>query len=152
MNIPKINVTPLIDVLLVLLIIFMVVSPLRPSAFKSKVPHELQSNAGTNINTLVVSIGSDLSLRLNAEAGLGSVDDASKLTDRLRDVFKQRFENLAYTQIPDNEPGFTSPDGIERTVFIKAPKNMSYGNVVKVVDAVKQAGAAPISLQIDSLD
>lgn len=152
MNIPKINVTPLIDVLLVLLIIFMVVSPLRPSAFKSKVPHEPQSNAGTNINTLVVSIGSDLSLRLNAEAGLGSVDDTSKLTDRLRDVFKQRFENLAYTQIPDNEPGFTSPDGIERTVFIKAPKNMSYGNVVKVVDAVKQAGAAPISLQIDSLD
>jgi len=152
MNTPKINVTPLIDVLLVLLIIFMVVSPLKPSAFKSKVPHESQNKADTNTNTLVVSVGSDLSLRLNAEPNLGSADDASKLTERLRDVFRQRAENLAYAQITDSEPGFTSPDGIERTVFIKAPKSMPYGSVVKVVDAVKQAGAAPVSLQIDSLD
>ena len=152
MNIPKINVTPLIDVLLVLLIIFMVVSPLRPSAFKSKVPREPQNQGMPAPETLVVVIGSDLSLRLNAETGLGSADDATKLTERLRGVFKQRAENLAYTQISDKEPGFTSPDGIERTVFIKAPKNMSYGSVVKVVDAVKQAGAAPISLQLDSLD
>src|SRR5262249_52744964 len=120
MNIPKINVTPLIDVLLVLLIIFMVVSPLKPSAFKSKVPHEPQKNVETNIHTLVVSVGSDLSLRLNSETNLGSADDTSKLTARLRDVFQQRSENLAYTQISDKEPGFTSPDGIERTVFIKA--------------------------------
>ncbi|MEQ1646799.1 MAG: biopolymer transporter ExbD, partial [Pyrinomonadaceae bacterium] len=37
---PTINVTPLIDVLLVLLIIFMVVTPLKPSAFKTRVPAE----------------------------------------------------------------------------------------------------------------
>lgn len=35
---PNINVTPLIDVLLVLLIIFMVVTPLKPSSFKARVP------------------------------------------------------------------------------------------------------------------
>lgn len=37
---PNINVTPLIDVMLVLLIIFMVVSPLKPSSFKARVPAE----------------------------------------------------------------------------------------------------------------
>ncbi len=38
MNHPHINVTPLIDVLLVLLIVFMVVAPIKPSAFKARVP------------------------------------------------------------------------------------------------------------------
>jgi len=40
MNNPHINVTPLIDVLLVLLIIFMVVAPIRPSSFKARIPSE----------------------------------------------------------------------------------------------------------------
>jgi len=40
---------------------------------------------------------------------------------------------------------------IEKTVFIKAPKNLNYGSVAKVVDAVKTSGAAPIGLQIDDL-
>ena len=44
MNKPNINVTPLIDVLLVLLIIFMVVSPLKPSTFKTKIPAEPINN------------------------------------------------------------------------------------------------------------
>ena len=152
MNTPKINVTPLIDVLLVLLIIFMVVSPLRPSTFKSKIPREPQHNVETNIHTLVVSIGSDLSLRLNGEVDLGTADDTVKLTERLRDLFKQRSENMDTSQSTEHDPGFASPDGIERTVFIKAPKEMPYGKVVKVVDAVKTAGAAPISLQIDALE
>ena len=152
MNTPKINVTPLIDVLLVLLIIFMVVSPLRPSTFKSKIPRETQNNVETNIHTLVVSIGSDLSLRLNGEVDLGTADDTVKLTERLRDLFKQRSENMDTSQSTEHDPGFASPDGIERTVFIKAPKEIQYGKVVKVVDAVKTAGAAPISLQIDALE
>jgi len=37
-------------------------------------------------------------------------------------------------------------------VFVKAPRNVAYGNVVKVIDAVKLAGAEPLSLQIDRLD
>ena len=40
---------------------------------------------------------------------------------------------------------------VEKTVFIKAPKNINYGSVVKVIDAVKQAGADPVGLQIDEL-
>ena len=43
-------------------------------------------------------------------------------------------------------------DRIERTVFIKAPRSLDYGSVARVVDAVKLAGAYPISLQIDDLD
>jgi biopolymer transport protein ExbD len=50
----------------------------------------------------------------------------------------------------DNHDG-SSPQ-IQKTVFIKAPKSLSYGSVAKVVDAVKMAGAAPISLQIDDLE
>lgn len=152
MNKPTINVTPLIDVLLVLLIIFMVVSPLKPSAFKAKIPQEPQSTGEVNIHTLIVSVGSDLSLSLNKESNLGSVDDASRLTERLSQVFKLRAENLDHTENTQNDPGFTSPDHIERTVFIKAPKGLDYGSVAKVVDAVELAGAAPISLQIDSLE
>jgi biopolymer transport protein ExbD len=150
---PNINVTPLIDVLLVLLIIFMIVSPLKPSAFKAKVPREPKIEAALPPpDTLVVTVASDLSLTLNRETGLGSTDDTSKLTERLSEVFRIRAENLAYSQSEETDPAFTSEDGIQRTVFIKAPKGLSYGNVAKVVDAVKLAGAVPISLQIDSLE
>jgi biopolymer transport protein ExbD len=41
---------------------------------------------------------------------------------------------------------------IPKIVFIKAPRNLAYGKVVKIVDAVKIAGAEPISLQIDDLE
>jgi len=41
---------------------------------------------------------------------------------------------------------------IERTVFIKAPRSIPYGEVVRVLDSVKGAGAAPVGLQIDDLD
>ena len=152
MNRPNINVTPLIDVLLVLLIIFMVVSPLKPSAFRAKVPHDSNVPGIPHPDTLLVNIGSDLSLTLNRETGLGSAEDPTLLTDRLREVFRLRVENQDYSETETNDPGFTASDRIQRTVFIKAPKNMAYGNVAKVVDAVKLAGAVPISLQVDSLE
>ena len=53
MSKPHINVTPLIDVLLVLLIIFMVVSPLRPDAFRAKVPAEWTNDTPSDPQTLV---------------------------------------------------------------------------------------------------
>ena len=62
---PAINVTPLIDVLLVLLIIFMVVAPLRPSRFKALVPEEprpVHPPPAPNPLTLVVAINRDLRL------------------------------------------------------------------------------------------
>src|SRR5215813_8978260 len=85
--VPYINVTPLIDVLLVLLIIFMVVTPLKPSRFKADVPTQRDPNEDLsklkpNPLTLVVTIGSDLSIKLNQDA-LGSVNETTPLAQKL---------------------------------------------------------------------
>src|SRR6266542_5089693 len=91
---PYINVTPLIDVLLVLLIIFMVVTPLKPRRFKADIPtqrdpHEDLSQLKPNPLTLVVSIASDLQIKLNQDS-LGSVNDTGPLSQKLVVVFHQR--------------------------------------------------------------
>jgi len=49
-------------------------------------------------------------------------------------------------------PDLPDEDRIERTVFIKAPRSISYGEVTRVIDGVKGAGAKPLGLQIDNLD
>ena len=140
---PNINVTPLIDVLLVLLIIFMVITPLKPSDFETKIPQETKQDGTPHINTLIVSINADSSLKLNTENDLGTIADPEKLIDLLSDTFRKRAENGVFD---------ASGKVIEKTVFIKAPRNLAYGEVVKVVNAVKTAGASPISLQIDDLN
>ena len=92
---PVINVTPLIDVLLVLLIIFMVVTPIKPSAFKAKVPSEPADDriVTPDPQTLVVVVVGDSALRLNGETGLGSVSDPARMIEKLRTVFAQRKAN-----------------------------------------------------------
>jgi len=84
MNKPQINITPLIDVLLVLLIIFMVVAPQKPSNFKTRVPAEMKdiNDVQENSKTLAIFIGSDASLTLNKETRLGTVEEPGKLIDR----------------------------------------------------------------------
>ncbi len=144
-NKPNINVTPLIDVLLVLLIIFMVVSPLKPSDFKTKIPQEPVNNdeIDPNPHILIVALDSESSIRLNnLKEEFGNSEDASALTEKLIQTFNEREQNK-----PFDETG-----NIRKTVFIKAPRNLSYGKVVRIVDAVKIAGAEPISLQIDDLE
>jgi len=152
-NKPNINVTPLIDVLLVLLIIFMVVSPIKPTDFKAKIPQEPKKDgAEPNINTLVVALNSDLTLRLNTESDIGTVHNTEKLIARLSEIFKQRTENRVYADGTEFRNGLSEVERIEKTVFIKASRSIDYGNVVKVIDAVKIAGSNPISLQIDDLN
>ena len=143
---PNINVTPLIDVLLVLLIIFMIIAPSKPSRFKAQVPAEPkpeeQTVAKPNPLTLVVSINkADKKVTLNNEDA-GDVSDASLLTNKLEQIFKDR-ENNGVIREGTNE--------VEKTVFIKSPKSVPYGEVVRVIDAVKFAKAEPIGLQIDDL-
>lgn len=142
---PNINVTPLIDVLLVLLIIFMVITPMKPSDFKTKIPQETakEDKVQAHINTLIITVNPDKSLKLNQEMNLGTVAEPQKLIERLQNVFTEREKNGMFDE---------SNQKILKTVFIKAPRNLAYGDVVKVVDAVKIAGADPISLQIDDLD
>lgn len=150
---PNINVTPLIDVLLVLLIIFMVVSPLKPSSFKTRVPAESQNDrdVAVNIYTLIATVESEGSLRLNHESNLGTTADTSQLSERLKSVFAERIANGQISERFADDSERPAADRIERTVFIKAPRSIGYGEVARVVDAVKLAGAYPISLQIDDL-
>ena len=147
---PNINVPPLIDVLLVLLIIFMVITPLKPSAFKAKIPQEPKPGGETHPLTLVVAVGSDSSLQINNENG-GTVEEPGMVIARLKGVFAERLENRAYSAGAANDPNLTEEEKVEKTVFIKAPRGLDYGSVAKVIDAVKQSGAEPISLQIDDL-
>jgi biopolymer transport protein ExbD len=150
---PQINVTPLIDVLLVLLIIFIVISPLRPTAFKTRIPSEPSADTSARVHpdTLVVNLRPDLRIELNGTEQVGSVEEPQALTSRLSAIFAERMANGSVTtRITD--VGRPYSDGTERTVFIKAGRSMNYGSVARLVDAVKLGGAYPISLQIDRLE
>lgn len=154
MSRPEINVTPLIDVLLVLLIIFMVITPLKPTVFKSQVPSEPNANdiVTPNPDTLVVSIGNDDSITVNQEPTIASITDTEPLVARLKMVFTERVANGSVRSNESTDAGRPYPDKAERMVFIKAPKTAAYGTVARVVDAVMLGGAYPISLQIDDLN
>ncbi len=144
---PNINVTPLIDVLLVLLIIFMVIAPVKPHQFEAKVPAEPKDQPQDveikpNPLTLVVSINKDDgSVKLNDESA-GNTSDTKELETKLETIFKERTNNGVFRE---------GTNEIEKTIFIKSPKSIKYGEVVKVIDAAKLAGAQPIGLQIDDL-
>ena len=137
---PNINVTPLIDVLLVLLIIFMVIQPQKEAKFESQIPEkpkDEQNNPPPPNDTLLV-------VEVTREGG--GLDQQVKLNNRpmpvadlettLKGILEQRIQN--------------NPEA-DKTVFIKAPKDKLYGDIVSVIDAVKGAGAQPIGLQIDFL-
>ena len=91
---------------------------------------------------LVVAINKDTkAVTLNNEP-FGNVTDTEKLTDKLKEIFKQREDNGVLRE-GSNE--------VEKTLFIKSPKSVRYGDVVRVIDAAKWAGATPIGLQVDDL-
>ena len=143
---PSINVTPLIDVLLVLIIIFMVITPLKPSRFEAKVPAEPKDQQDVNVKpnplTLVVAINKETKgITLNNE-NFGDVSDTEKLLNKLKEIFKERENNGVFRE---------GTNEVEKTIFLKSPKSVRYGDVVKVIDAAKAAGASPIGLQIDDL-
>ena len=151
---PMINVTPLIDVLLVLLIIFMVAAPVKPHRFLSKVPSMPQDTPHVipNINTLVVIIEPDRTLKLNNLSEMGTVDNVSPLSSKLRSIFEERTKNRAYRTDMLTRLDVPESERIEKTVFIKAPRGIPYGEVVRVMDGLKATGAAPIGLQLDALN
>lgn len=150
---PFINVTPLIDVLLVLLIIFMVAVPLKPSRFAAKLPAPPDNQkAEPNPKTLVVTIQPDRTLKLNSLTGMGSIDDTTKVSAALVKLFREREVNHVYRDEMMTRLDLTEAVRIEKTVFIKAPRLIPYGDVMKVIDGIKGAGANPIGLQIDNLN
>ena len=153
--VPYINVTPLIDVLLVMLIIFMVVTPLKPSRFKADIPTQRDPNEDVsklkpNPLTLVVTISGDLQLKLNQD-NIGSVNDTGPLSKKLEQTFEKRKTERAFKPGMETRTDLPEAERIEKTVFVKAPRSLAYGEVVKVIDAIKGAGANPVGLQVDDL-
>jgi biopolymer transport protein TolR len=130
---PNINVTPLIDVLLVLLIIFMVIQPQKEAKFESQIPQKPQDTKDSVVppsDLLMVDVkmsGSELDQQVELNSKPMTLQE---LANTLKDLLEQR------------------PD---KTVFIKAPKDKQYGDIVAVIDTVKGEGAQPIGLQIDYL-
>ncbi len=132
--------------LLVLLIIFMCITPLKPSRFEAKVPAEPKDQQEVNVKpnplTLVVAINKETKgITLNNE-NFGDVSDTEKLNTKLSEIFRERENNGVFRE---------GTNEVEKTIFIKSPKSVRYGDVVKVIDAAKAAGASPIGLQIDDL-
>jgi biopolymer transport protein ExbD len=127
------NVVPMIDIMLVLLIIFMVISPKKPHRFESQIPEkppENQPEQPPDPLSLVVTVpASGGGYKLN-QTDVPNLDELGKLLSK----------NI--------EPRPSD----RKAVFIKAPKSLPYGEVAKVIDVVRGAGAQPIGLQIEGLD
>lgn len=152
-NKPFINVTPLIDVLLVMLIIFMVAAPLKPHSFATKLPAEPNDfKVLAHIDTLVVTVEPDRTLKLNSlTTDMGTVDDSAKLSNFLVALFNERKRNHVYREEMISRFDIPEQYRIEKTVFIKAPRAIAYGDVARVIDGLKGAGAEPVGLQLDDL-
>ena len=89
---------------------------------------------------------------LNSLTDMGSVNDTSKLSATLSDLFQQRLQNHAYSDRMRDRIDLPEAMRIEKTVFIKAPRSIPYGEVVRVLDGIRGAGASPVGLQIDDLN
>ena len=117
-----INMTPMIDVLLVLIIIFMVITPLTPHGLEALVPQPPPPGAPpeNNIRTVVISINQDHSMLINQDP-----IEESALESRLVEVFKTR---------------------AERVVFVKGDPNLEFSWVAKVIDIAHGAQIDKVGL------
>jgi biopolymer transport protein ExbD/biopolymer transport protein TolR len=122
--VPQMNVTPLVDVVLVLLIIFMVITPLLAKTFWIHTPiqqrEEVEAGAPDDPTPpLVLYVGSDRTLRIN-----GSPISYDDLPERLRRMFAARADHV---------------------LFFDAEDQANYGFVVDVMDRAREGGAVTIA-------
>ena len=151
---PNINVTPLIDILLVLLIIFMVVSPLRPARFKALVPDPPENpDERLSPRTLVVSVegGALRLIRGVTVVAEGSIAEPGEVASRLAREWRERIASATWKEGFESRVDLAPDRRIERAVFVRAPGSIRYGEVARVIDAIKGAGAEPVGLQTDGL-
>jgi len=113
-------------------------------------PNQVLSQLRPNPLILVVTISTDLKVKLNQEA-FGSVNDLDPLAQKLQQVFRMREEQYALKPGYETRTDLPLSERIEKTLTIKAPRPVKYGDLVKVIDAAKGAGANPIVLQLDDL-
>lgn len=126
-----------------------------PSLFRVQIPAEPDPNEDLsklkpNPLTLVVSISPDLKLELNRQPA-GTADDTATLTQTLTRVFQERRAQRAYKPGMETRTDVPEEERVERTIVVKAQRSTPYGRVVRLIDALKGAGANPIVLQIDDL-
>jgi biopolymer transport protein ExbD len=125
----NINMTPMIDVLLVLIIIFMVITPLTPKGLEALVPQPAPPNQQQNDadqRTVVVSVAKDKSMMINTEP-----TDENKLGPRLEEIFKTRAERL---------------------IFVKGDKDLEFQDVAKVIDIAKGVGIDKVGLMTPEME
>src|ERR1700750_3442523 len=135
---PSINVTPLIDILLVLLIIFMVITPLKPARFKAYVPTPPENpDEKLSPRTLVVSVEGSGALKLIRGATTvaeGSVAEPGEVASRLPREWRERIAEGKWKEGFDLRTDLAPDNRIERTVFVRAPGSLHYGEVARVID------------------
>jgi biopolymer transport protein ExbD len=125
-----------------------------PARFAVEIPKEPDPSdyelVRPNPLTLVVSVTPDLKLKLNQE-DYGSVSDPDPLSAKLAEIFRLREEQFALKPGLETRSDLPLSERIEKTLIIKAARSIKYGDVIKIIDAVKGGGAVPIVLQIDDL-
>ena len=135
----------------------------RLDRFLILIPRQTDPNEERKLNPLLlgVSLSSDLQVKLitgeydhpvgpNSEAK-GSLNDPSSLSQALARIFQQRKEQHVYQPGMETRTNLSEDERVEKTVVIKAYRACRYGDVIKLIDAVKGAGANPIVLQVDDL-
>jgi biopolymer transport protein TolR len=122
-----INITPYIDILLVLLIIFMVITPVRQMDLDVKVPQTSQDQEKGPIdpNVIVVSIGESAKILINNED-----TSIAQLGSKLQEIYSKR---------------------ANKNMFISASAKLPYGDVVRVIDVAKGAGVGDIGLLTEQI-